>query len=275
MLQSLYINLHKRQNMKKSNLHLLILLLVCTISLSSCLSNDDNSNWSTFNGVSVTVTGNNLSGYKLYTDHDAILIPTTESLSQVAWLKEVKRAVISFSLTEEYESNTQLETGKTYHIELNASQGMNQQIPTFIVNVDTLSEEYQTAGKDSITLKNKTISAFDKNAQFYVKNGYMNVSATFDYSPYKTVSFLLYYDGTEDMSGNKLSLNLFFNNNIDTPYGAITSNLCFKMPEEAYDKYMLHFPSENDSIDVYLNAETQKGKEQMHCKMAIRDFIEP
>lgn len=261
--------------MKKSNCNILILLLISIASLSSCLNNDDTSNWSTFNGVSVTIAGNNLSGYKLYTDNDVILVPTAESLSQVAWLKEVKRAVISFNLTEEYDNNTQLETGKTYHIELNASQGMIQQIPTFIVSVDTLSEEYQTSGQDSIARKNKNISSFDKTFQFYVKNGYMNVSATFDYSPYKTVSFLLYYDGTEDMSGNKLSLNLFFNNNIDTPYGAITSNLSLKMPEEAYDKYMLHFPSDNDSIDVYLNAETPKGKEQMHCKMAIRDLLPP
>ena len=261
--------------MKKSNFNILYLIIICITSLCSCLSNDDNSNWSKFNGVSVTVTGNNLTGYKLYTDNDAILIPTAESLSQVEWLKEVKRAVISFSLTEEYEDNTRLETGKTYHIELNTSQGMNQQIPTFIVSIDTLSEDYQDAGQDSITLKNKKTFTFDNKSQFYVKNGYMNISATFDYSPYKTVSFLLYYDGAKDMSDNKLSLNLFFNNNTDTPYGTITSNLSFKMPEEAYEKYMLYFPTENDSIDIYLNAETQKGKEQMHCKMAIRDFMEP
>lgn len=261
--------------MKKSSLSILILLLVCVVSLCSCLSNDDKSNWSTFNRVSVTITGNNLSGYKLYTDNDAILIPTTESLTQVAWLKEVKRAIISFSLTEDYASNTQLETGKTYHIVLNPSKGMNQQIPTFIISVDTLSEEYQATGQDSITLKNKKISTFNRTSPFYIKNGYMNVSATFDYNPYKIVSFLLYYDGEKDMSDDKLSLNLFFNNNIDNPYGSITSNLSLKMPEELYDKYLLLFPSENDSIEVYLNAETQKGKEQMHCKMAISDFLEP
>lgn len=259
--------------MKKSILS--ILCIVCVTALSSCLSNDDDSNWSTFNGVSVTVTGSDLAGYKLHTDNDAILIPNAGSLSQVSWLKEVKRAVVSFSLTEGSEYITQLEGGKTYNIVLNVNQGMNQQIPTFIVSVDTLSEEYQASGQDSIAQKNKKILAFDKTRQFYVKNGYMNVTTTFDYSPNKAVSFLLYYDETKDMSGSNVSLNLFFNNNIDTPYGTITSNLSLKMPEEAYDKFMLEHPSENDSINVYLNAETQDGKEQMHCKMAIRDFMPP
>ena len=54
---------------------------------------------------------------------------------------------------EENENITQLEDGKTYDIILNSTNGMSQQIPTFTVHVDTLSEEYQISGQDSIHLK--------------------------------------------------------------------------------------------------------------------------
>lgn len=92
---------------------------------------------------------------------------------------------------------------------------MNQQIPTFTVHVDTLSEEYQIFGQDSIQLKNKSIYSLDKTAgAFYIKNGYMNIVPTFEYDLYKPVFFLLYYDGEKDIdtSNNKLNLNLYFNN---------------------------------------------------------------
>lgn len=47
---------------------------------------------------------------------------------------------------------------------------MSQQIPTFTVHVDTLSEEYQISGQDSIHLKNKNIYSLDKTAgAFYIK----------------------------------------------------------------------------------------------------------
>ena len=84
-----------------------------------------------------------------------ILVPTEESLNRIPWLKEVQRAIVSFNLLEENENITQLEDGKTYDIILNSTNGMSQQIPTFTVHVDTLSEEYQIFGQDSIQLKNK------------------------------------------------------------------------------------------------------------------------
>lgn len=60
--------------------------MLCLTSLSSCL-NDDNSGKVTFSGVSVTVTGDEVLGYKLYTDFDAVLIPTSSSMAQLPWLK--------------------------------------------------------------------------------------------------------------------------------------------------------------------------------------------
>ncbi|MCQ4902021.1 hypothetical protein NE655_22305, partial [Phocaeicola vulgatus] len=78
-----------------------------------------------------------------YTDFGSILVPTEESLYRIPWLKEVQRYIVSFNLLDENENTTQLEYGKTYEVILNSTNGMNQQIHTFTVNDDTLSEEYQ------------------------------------------------------------------------------------------------------------------------------------
>ena len=180
--------------MKQSRFYILFFFVVCIGLFCSCLSNDDDAQWSKFNGVYVTVGGDNIRGYKLYTDFGAILVPTEESLNRIPWLKEVQRAIVSFNLLDENENTTQLEDGKTYDVILNSTNGMNQQIPTFTVHVDTLSEEYQIFGQDSIQLKNKSIYSLDKTAgAFYIKNGYMNIVPTFEYDLYKPVFFLLYY----------------------------------------------------------------------------------
>ena len=198
--------------MKQSRFYILFFFAFCIALFCSCLSNDENAQWSKFNGVYVTVSGDNIRGYKLYTDFGAILVPTEESLNRIPWLKEVQRAIVSFSLSEGNENITQLEDGKTYDVILNSTDGMNQQIPTFTVHVDTLSEEYQISGQDSIHLKNKSIYSLDKTTgAFYIKNGYMNMIPTFEYDSYKPVFFLLYYDGEKDIdvSNDKMNLNLY------------------------------------------------------------------
>ena len=264
--------------MKQTKLCILFIMLISAGVFCSCLSNDDDTQWSTFNGVYVTVDGDNVRGYKLYTDFDAILIPTTESLSQISWLKDVKRAIVSFNLAENNGSTTQLEAGKTYDIILNDAYGMNKQIPTFITSIDTLSEEYQRNGKDSIALKNKKIYSFEKEeGSFYVKNGYMNVIPTFDYDPYKPVYFLLYYDGKKDidLANNKLSLHLYFNNSTQNPSGSISSFISLEMPGDIYYKFQDKGLNDQDLIDVYLSAETATGSEEIHCKMALKDLMLP
>lgn len=264
--------------MKQSNFYILFFLMLCAEVFTSCLSNDDETQWSKFNGVYVTVSGDKLHGYELYTDFGAILVPTTESLNQMPWLKEVQRAIISFNLVEDCESITQLEAGKTYDIILNSTDGMNQQIPTFTVKIDTLSEEYQRNGQDSIALRNKKVHSIEKSpGTFYVKNGYMNIIPTFDYDPYRPVFFLLYYNGEKDVDiiDNKLSLNLYFNNSIQSPSSSISSFISLEMPMELYYKFQDKGLNDNDSIDVYLNAETVTGSEQIHSKMALKDFMIP
>ena len=230
--------------MKQSRFYILFFFVVCIGLFCSCLSNDDDAQWSKFNGVYVTVGGDNIRGYKLYTDFGAILVPTEESLNRI----------------------------------LNSTNGMNQQIPTFTVHVDTLSEEYQIFGQDSIQLKNKSIYSLDKTAgAFYIKNGYMNIVPTFEYDLYKPVFFLLYYDGEKDIdtSNNKLNLNLYFNNSIQSSNNSISSFISLEMPGEIYYKFQDKGMNDDDLIDVYLNSETVSGQEQIHCKMALKDFMLP
>ncbi len=105
----------------------------------------------------------------------------------------------------------------------------------------------------------------------------MNVVPTFSYDPYKLVYFTLFYDGEKDLdvANKKLFLNLYFNNNVENPYNTISSVLSFKMSEEIYIKFLENGLNDNDSIDVYLKAETSSGYDQVHCKMALKDFMLP
>lgn len=261
--------------MKKAKLFILMLCLLA--GLSSCLSDNDSEKIA-FSGVSVTVVGDGISGYKLYTDFDAVLIPTASSMAQLPWLKDVHRAIVSFNLTEGNEGVSQLEPGKTYDIVLSATSSWNSEIPTYIVCVDTLSTEYKEEGQDSIALKNKRIDSFDKSeGKFYVKNGYMNVVSTFGFDPQKLVYFTLFYDGEKDIDAadKKLSLNLYFNNNVENPYNTVSSVLSFKMSEEIYIRFLEEGLTDDDSIDVCLKANTSSGTEEVHCSMALKDFMLP
>ena len=80
--------------------------VVCIGLFCSCLSNDDDAQWSKFNGVYVTVGGDNIRGYKLYTDFGAILVPTEESLNRIPWLKEVQRAIVSLLIGWKWKYNS-------------------------------------------------------------------------------------------------------------------------------------------------------------------------
>lgn len=264
--------------MKRSGFYILFFLVFFASLFCSCLSNNDDTQWSKFNGVYVTVSGDDIRGYKLYTDFGAILIPTVESLNRMPWLKEIQRAIISFNLPEGSENLTQLEDGKTYDVILNSTDGMSQQIPTFTVNIDTLNEDYQIYGQDSIRLKNKNIHSLDKTAEaFYIKNGYLNIIPTFEYDLYKPVFFLLYYDGEKDVDviNNKLNLNLYFNNSTQSTHNSISSFISLEMPGDIYYRFQDKGMNDDDLIDVYLNTETVSGHEQIHCKMALKDFMLP
>jgi|GEM_PF-479210 hypothetical protein len=260
---------------KKIHFSIVFLLMLCLGNFSSCLNNDNDTTWPAFNSICVTVKGDELLGYKLYTDFDAVLIPV--NFSQFPVLKEAQRALVSFDLPD-HENITQLEAGKSYDIILSHS-GVNQEIPTFITGVDISSEDYKTGGKDSIALTNKVIHSFNKEAgQFYVKNGYLNLIATFDVDPNQLVYFSLYYDGEKevDVANKKLTLNLYFNNNTDTPYGSASSILSFKMPEDIFNMFLEKNIAMTETIEVTLKAHTQQNRDdQLQCKTTLKDFLLP
>ena len=247
-----------------------LILILCLVSFGGCLSEDE-SRWSDYSGVYVTVAGDDIRGYQFYTDFDAILEPSTKSLKNLEWVKQARRAIISFDLEGEQPN---LESGKTYPVFLKSAQ----QIPTFIVSVDTLSDEYQRNGLDSIALKNKSIhSVNDAKGTFYMKNGYLNMVATFDYSPTQPTYFLLYYDGEKDVDAinKRLSMNLYFNNSINQAYHTISSFISFEAPESIYSKYLNAGMNMSDSIDLCLNVNTATGPKQMNCKLALKDLLLP
>ena len=61
---------------------LFLILILCLVSLGACLSEDE-SRWSDYSGVYVTVAGDDIQGYQFYTDFDAILEPSAESLKKL------------------------------------------------------------------------------------------------------------------------------------------------------------------------------------------------
>lgn len=67
----------------------------------------------------------------------------------------------------------------------------------------------------------------------------MNIVPTFEYDLYKPVFFLLYYDGEKDIetSNNKLNLNLYFNNSIQSSNNSISSFISL----ECLEKFIINF----------------------------------
>lgn len=251
--------------------NLFVLLSFCiVIFLGSCLS-EENERWSDFSGVYVTVAGDDVQGYRLYTDFDAVLEPTQESLSQLEWLKEARRVIVGFDMIGETE---ELKPGQVYSVILKSAQ----LIPTFIVGVDTLSIDYQNGGKDSIALKNEPIRSIEESkGSFYVKNGYLNLVPTFDYSPVNPVYFLLYYDGVKDIDvvNNKFCLNLYFNNSTESPYGDISSFISMEIPYGIYSRFIGAGKEDSDSITCRLNVEAFSGNKEIECKLSLKDLQLP
>jgi hypothetical protein len=87
----------------------------------------------------------------------------------------------------------------------------------------------------------------------------MNIVSQFDYDPAKPVNFLIYYDGEKDVDilNKKVTFNLYFNNNISTS-GSFQTNtiVSFKMSENIFNTLYDNGYSMNDSVDIYLKANT-------------------
>lgn len=261
-------------NMKRFHSFILPLLMLCLLTTGACTSSSDNSDQTVYNNTSVTVAGNDIDGYRLYTDFDVILTPT--NINQLPQLKTVRRALISFTLADENLTVDDLVPGRTYSIVLNTPDCY--EIPTFAVNVDTLSNAYQTHGQDSITLKKQLVQSVNQTqALFYVKNGYLNTTATFGYSNTRPVCFALYYDGEKDIdTANKtITVNLYYNSGVTTPTGTVTSPLSFRVSPDIYADFLDAGVRNDELIDVYLKAATVGGNSRLHYQMKLSDLLLP
>ena len=68
---------------------------------------------------------------------------------------------------------------------------------------------------------------------------------------------------------------MYFNNSIQSSNNSISWFISLEMPGEIYYKFQDKGMNDDDLIDVYLNSETVSGQEQIHCKMALKDFMLP
>lgn len=261
-------------NMKRFHSFILPLLMLCLLTTGACTSSSDNSGRTVYNNTSVTVAGNDFDGYRLYTDFDVILNPT--NINQLPQLKAVRRALISFTLEDESLTSEDLIAGRTYNIVLNTADCY--EIPTFAINVDTLSNAYQAHGQDSIALKKQLVQSVSQaSGLFYVKNGYLNATATFGYSNTRPVCFALYYDGEKDIdTANKtITVNLYYNSGVTTPTGTVTSPLSFRISPDIYADFLDAGVRNDEQIDIYLKAATVGGTPQLHYQMKLSDLLLP
>lgn len=253
----------------------LLIALVSAFTFSSCLNNDNNSDYPGYSSY-VTISGDEVFGYTFYSDFGCILKPTMQSVKEVLpglSNSDVKRAVVAFDLASEAENGKDLLAGQTYDIILRQSYYANYAIPTY----NTIDIANNAAAADSLVNKNEYIN--NVNNSIWAINGYLNAQMTLNYDQNKAFSVSTYYNSEKDVdvAQKTLSLNIYYNSNSNSNNAQGTSVFSFKLPEKEYMKFAYSSinPSQ-DSIKVILNAISEyDAKELMkvgECKMAISDF---
>lgn len=252
----------------KTTLKLTVLLmaLASVFTFSSCLNDSDDSSGPAYYSY-VTITGDQLFGYKFYADNGSILVPTTTSVEQVLpglSGTNVKRAFVSFDVINA-PADGLLKAGETYQIELGTSYYSNYAIPTY----QTLMSYEPT---DSLHTANQPINNVNNN--IWAANGYVNAQMTVNYQQGQTFYMNTFYTEEDiDVDNNTLNLNIYYNSKSSNAYDQGTSVFSFKLPEDAAFNYM------TDSINLVLKAITNYGDKQLtkvgECKMAMKDFYAP
>lgn len=245
----------------------LLVALASVFTFSSCLNNDDNSNYATYRSY-VTIAGDDTYGYTFYADFGSILKPTTSSILEVLpglSKSGVKRAFIAFDLVSETENGKELEAGQIYDIIVRTDYSANFSIPTY----ETVMSREVT---DSLHTKNERIN--DVNQSIWAINGYVNAQLTLSYDQNKPFYLNAYYEENDiDVTNNTLNLNLYYNSNSTYPNSQGSSIFSFRLPEQVAHSFT------TDSINLVLNAITEyEGEEPTkvaECKMAVKDFYAP
>lgn len=249
--------------MKKMKLAVMFAALVSALTFSSCLNGDGGPSGPAFGNVLVTVTGDELLGYKLYSDYGPILIPTSQSVAQLPGLKKIKRAIVAFDLVGDQDISV-LEPGKSYNVVLNPNYCGG--IPT-----STVIDTYQNEAADTLFKNQDPISSFEG---LYAVNGYANVSISVPYDRTKMFYMNAGYDSDLDVnsSTNTLSLTVYYDNNSSNAYEIGNSIFSFKLPAQEYGKF------EGDSINLILKAKTTSSGdkvEELKCRIHKSELFPP
>lgn len=263
--------------MKTLKISTLLVALASVFTFSSCLDNGDEDYGNVFRSY-VTIAGDSAFGYTFYSDFGCKLIPDPISVQTVLpglANSSVKRAIIAFELIDD-ETTTQLKAGETYHVNLVSDYYSNYPLPT----ATTINTDHSPAAIDSLTNKNKgEITYVNKN--IWAANGYLNAEMNILYGGSQTPFYMhTYYDKTDvDVTGNTLTLKLYYNSNSTNSYTQAQSVFSFDLPEEvtssfAEDSINLVFKARaNDSFGL-VGGEA-KMNEVGRCKVAIKDFRQP
>lgn len=248
--------------MKKMKLAVAFAALVSVFGFSSCLNSDGNSNYPDFQAT-VTVTGDELMGYRLYADNGSILIPTSQSAAQLPGLKKIKRALVAFNIAGEEKVST-LEPNKSYNVILDPQYSGS--IPT-----STVIDTYQNEPADTLMKNQDPITSIQG---LYAVNGYATTTMTIPYNRSNLFYMNAGYDSSKDVdpSTNTLTLTIYYDNNSQNAYDSGSSPFSFKLPESEYGQFTA------DSINLVLKAKTANSGndfEEVKCRMAKTDLFPP
>lgn len=250
--------------MKKMKLAVAFAALVSVFGFSSCLNDSGSSDYPDYQAA-VTVTGDEILGFRLYADNGSILIPTSQSVSQLPGLKNVKRLVIAFDLAGELAGTTPtLEPNKTYNVAL--STQYYSVIPT-----STVIDTYQNEAADTLMKNQDPIVSMEGLSAF---KGYATTSMTVPYNQSKLFYMNAGYDSETDVdtSTGTLTLTVYYDSNSENAYSTGSSLFSFKLPEVEYGKFSA------DSINLVLQAKTTSSGDSfttVKCRMAKSDLFPP
>lgn len=240
----------------KSKLLIMWAALVAACTLTSCLGDNESTNYPAYERIVTVGTG----ATRLYADNGEILLP----MNTVTGLDKVQRAIVAFNVFPEELNGATLEPGKTYEVELDANYCYS--VPTSkVINLNN-----NAAATDSLVNTQDPVLSVEG---LYVKNGYLTASIAYACRQFTPCYLDLAYDSETDVDvdTNTITFTLYFDNKRMTTTTQIKYPYSFRLPVEAY----YHF--ENDSpINVVLRymVDTSDYRE-VKTTMSRDDFFLP
>lgn len=232
--------------------------LVSAFTLSSCLGGDgDNSGLPSYQCAATVGSG----AFSLYADNGSVLRPVTT----VTGLDQLERAVIAFNLVPDDLNGVELESGKTYDVEIDPYYSYS--IPTS----DVINLYNDEVAADSLV---KTQDAITQVQGFYGANGYINATVSMYYNQGTTPYLNVAYNSEEDIDvqNGKLNLTLYYDDKSDyASYPLSNSLFSFKLPLDVYSR-MSESPLDKVTVVLNYNTSSSGGGQSVTCEMAKTDL---